>query len=68
MYTLSQIEKVSIAIHNQATENASSEARMKVIARIHLNMLMAGHTQVEKETLAEEEITMIDHYLKDNQS
>jgi len=68
MYTLSQIEKASAAIHKQATDNASSEASMKVIARIHLTMLTAGHTQVEKETLAEEEIAMIDHYLKEGQS
>jgi len=63
MYTLNQIEIVAALIHNEAIDNDSSKMRMNVITKIYLSIISSGHKQVEKETLASEEIKMIDYYL-----
>lgn len=63
MYTFEQVEKINAAIHNTATETAASEARMKVISDIYLNMLAHEAASIQKEALTEEEVGMLEYYL-----
>lgn len=64
MYTIAQIEQANAAIHNQGGDTPQAQARMKAISDIHLNALAAGVAQVEEESLSEQEIELIDHFLK----
>jgi len=64
MYTIEQIERANAAIHNQGGDTPQALARMKAISDIYLNALAAGVARVEQESLTEQEIEMIDYFLK----
>lgn len=64
MYTIAQIEQANAAIHNQGGDTPQALARMKAISDIYLNALAAGVARVEQESLTEQEIEMINHFLK----
>lgn len=63
MYTIAQIEQANAAIHNQDSNTPQAIARMKAISDIYLNALAAGVTRIEQESLTEQEIEMINHFL-----
>ena len=64
MYTIEQIEQANAAIHNQGGDTPQALARMKAISDIYLNAVASGVSKIEQESLSEEEITLIDHFLK----
>ncbi len=64
MYTIAQIEQANAAIHNQGGDTPQALERMKAISNIYLNALAAGVARVEQESLTEQEIEMINLFLK----
>lgn len=64
MYTIAQIEQANAAIHNQGGDTPQAQARMKAISDIYLNAVAAGVDAIEPESLTEQEIELIDHFLK----
>ena len=63
MYTIEQIEQASAAIHNQGGDTPQAIARMKAVSDIYLNAVSAGVSKIAQESLSEEEIILIDHFL-----
>lgn len=64
MYTIAQIEQANAAIHNQGGDTPQAQARMKAISDIYLESVYYSMTQIPKESLTEQEIELIDHFLK----
>lgn len=64
MYTIAQIEQANAAIHNQGGDTPQARARMKAITDIYLNAVAAGVDRIEQESLSDEELALIDHFLK----
>lgn len=64
MYTIEQIEKANAAVHNLGGDTPEAQARMKAISNIHLEAIAYGMTEIPQESLTEQEITLIDHFLK----
>lgn len=63
MYTIEQIEQANAAIHNQGGDTPQALARMKAVSDIYLNALVAEVSLIAQESLSEEEIILIDHFL-----
>ncbi|BBL35994.1 hypothetical protein Nstercoris_02273 (plasmid) [Nitrosomonas stercoris] len=63
MYTIAQIEAITAAIHNQDSNTSQAIARMEAISNIYLKALADGVTVVERESLTEQEIEMINYFL-----
>lgn len=63
MYTIAQIEKTTAVIHNQDNNTPQAKARMEAISKIYLKALADGVTVVERESLTEQEIEMINYFL-----
>lgn len=64
MYTIAQIEQALATIHNQADDSPPAQARMQAITDVYLNAVTAGIDVIVKESLTEQEIELIDHFLQ----